>query len=68
MLAAAVLRLSTSAARDDSLVISDQNCGQSTFAATATSGSDDEQRPDRGGDVDPARQPGRGVTDKTLVR
>jgi hypothetical protein len=38
VLAAAVLRLSSSAVNDDVLVISDQKLGQSTLAATAISG------------------------------
>ncbi|EPQ80381.1 hypothetical protein MMEU_0906 [Mycobacterium marinum str. Europe] len=38
MLAEAVFKLSTSAVRDDVLVIRDQKFGQSTLAAIATSG------------------------------
>ena len=45
VLAAAVFRLSTSAVVDDSLVINDQKCGQSTFAATANSGSTTKSAP-----------------------
>jgi len=39
VLAKDVLRLSFKAVNDEVLVINDQNCGQSTLAATATSGS-----------------------------
>jgi hypothetical protein len=39
VLTAAVLRLSSSALTDDWLLINDQNCGQSTLAATAISGT-----------------------------
>ena len=45
VLAAAVLRLSTSAVVDDSLVINDQKCGQSTFAATAIRGTTTNSAP-----------------------
>ena len=47
VLAAAVLRLSTSAVVDDSLVISDQKCGQSTLRGDRDQRHHDEQRPDR---------------------
>jgi hypothetical protein len=39
VLAAAVRRLSSSAVRDEWVLINDQKSGQSTFAAIATSGS-----------------------------
>src|SRR6476661_105501 len=45
VLAAAVLRLSTRAVVDDSLVTSDQKCGQSTLAATAISGRTTKSAP-----------------------
>ena len=45
VLAPAVLRLSTSAVVDDSLVINDQKCGQSTLAATAISGNTTNSAP-----------------------
>ncbi len=49
VLAAAVFRLSTSAATDDGLVISDQKCGQSTLAATAISGTTTNSAPNAAG-------------------
>ena len=45
MLAAEVLRLSTSAVVDDSLLISDQKFGQSTLAAIAISGTTTNSAP-----------------------
>ena len=49
VLAAAVLRLSTSAVIEDGLVISDKKCGQSTLAATAISGSTTNSAPTAAG-------------------
>src|SRR5215204_4154083 len=49
VLAAAVLRLSISAVVDDSLLISDQKCGQSTLAATAISGTTTNNAPTAAG-------------------
>ena len=49
VLAVAVFRLSISAVREDSLVTSVQNWGQSTFATTATSGSTTNSAPTAAG-------------------
>ena len=49
VLAAAVLRLSTSAVIEDGLVIRDQKFGQSTFAAIAISGSTTNSAPTAAG-------------------
>ena len=56
VLAAAVLKLSSSAVRDDRLVINDQNCDQSTLSGDRDQREYDEDRADGGGDVDPTRQ------------
>ena len=66
MLAAAVLRLSTSAVTDDWLVISDQKCGQSTLAATAISGTTTNSAPIAAGTIDPAGQAGRRPQGRTV--
>jgi hypothetical protein len=49
VLAAAVFKLNTSAVTDDWLVINDQKWGQSTLAATATSGSTTNSAPTAAG-------------------
>ncbi len=49
VLALDVLKLNSSAVSDESLVISDQKCGQSTLAAIATSGSTTKTAPTTAG-------------------
>ena len=59
VLAAAVLRLSSSAVNDDVLVISDQKLRPVHPRRDGDQRKDDEDRPDGGGHVEPARKSGR---------